>query len=121
MDDMFENILGGGDGLVGGIFGEAREALVGGCWGILMSGVFLFFFFLTGFALLFGVEGVDIALRGVASPFICLLGVSAILSPLVGVLFGAQSGFYSWISHLGCFVLYLALVIGAIIGVSVFL
>lgn len=120
MADFIENILGGG-GLVGGLFGEAREALVGGCWGILMSGVFLFFFFMTMLALLFGVEGINYDLRGIAFPFICLLGVSAILSPFIGMLFGAQSGVYSMVRHVGCFLIYIIAVLGAIIGVSFFL
>ena len=44
MGQIIERVL-GGSGAIGGIFGEAREALVGGCWGLFMSAGFLFLFF----------------------------------------------------------------------------
>ncbi|MGJ3237298.1 MAG: hypothetical protein ACFE0Q_01185 [Anaerolineae bacterium] len=127
MVDFIEQIIGGGGnsggGLFGGIFGEAREALVGGCWGIIMSGGFFFAFFTSALILLFGVQGLpfDLQLSGLAFPFICIIGISAILSPFIGMLFGAQSGAYSSIRHMGCFVLYLGALIGGMVAVSIFL
>lgn len=120
MYEIVENILGGTGGAVGGIFGEAREAIVGGCWGVFMSAGFLFFFFFAFLALLFGIEGYNFQLGGIAVPFICLLGVSAILSPFVGALFGANSGMYSMVSHVGCFILYLGIILAAIVGLSLY-
>jgi len=118
--EIIENIIGGGKG--NSIFSEAREALVGGCWGTFMSAGFLFFFFLTFLALIFRVDFPIIAtnLKGIAFPFICLMGISAFLSPFVGVLFGANSGIYSMVRHLGCFVLYIAMLLVAIIGVTLY-
>ncbi|MEL7432515.1 MAG: hypothetical protein AAFN11_01080 [Chloroflexota bacterium] len=121
MDEIIENVIGGTGGAVGGIFGEAREAIVGGCWGVFMSAGFLFFFFFAFMVLLFGIEGYDIQLGGIAIPFICMLGISAILSPFIGALFGANSGAYSMVRHVGCFILYLGMLLAAIVGVSMFL
>ncbi|GAB5494254.1 MAG: hypothetical protein Phog2KO_44690 [Phototrophicaceae bacterium] len=120
MGDILERVL-GGSGAIGGIFGEAREALVGGCWGLFMSAGFLFLFFATGLALFFGVQGlpIEVDVRAISFPLICLLGVSAILSPVVGALFGAQSGVYRVTTHLGCFTIYIAIVLGAIIWLSI--
>ena len=120
MGQIIERVLGGG-GAIGGIFGEAREAVVGGCWGLFMSAGFLFVFFATGLALLFGVQGLPIELdvRAIAFPLICLLGVSAILSPVIGALFGAQSGVYRVTTHLGCFTIYIVIVLAAIIALSI--
>lgn len=120
MGDILERVL-GSSGAIGGIFGEAREALVGGCWGLFMSAGFLFLFFATGLALFFGVQGlpIEVDVRAISFPLICLLGVSAILSPVVGVLFGAQSGVYRVTTHLGCFTIYIAIVLGAIIWLSI--
>lgn len=118
--EIIENILGGGGG--NSIFGEAREALVGGCWGTFMSAGFLFLFFLTFLGLIFRVEFpiVETNIAGLAFPFICLMGVSAILSPFVGILFGANSGMYSMVRHVGCFVLYILVLLGGIVGVTLY-
>lgn len=122
MGQILDRIL-GGSGAVGGIFGEAREALVGGCWGIFMSAGFLFLFFATGLALLFGIQNApfDFQVRGVAFPLVCLLGVSAILSPFIGALFGAQSGIYRVTTHLGCFIIYIIALLGGIFALSLYL
>ncbi|MGB7340938.1 MAG: hypothetical protein WBC91_18720 [Phototrophicaceae bacterium] len=122
MTDILERVLGGG-GAVGGIFGEAREALIGGCWGVFMSAGFFFVFFATGLAMLFGVVDLPFALenRAIMFPFVCVLGISALLSPFVGSLFGAQSGAYSVVRHLGCFVLYIILLVGGMIAATILL
>ena len=122
MDQILGRVLGGG-GVVGGLFGEFREAFIGGCWGIFMSAGFFFVFFVTGLALLFGVEGLpfELKLDAIAFPFICIIGVSGILSPFVGALFGAQSGMYSVVRHMGCFILYLALLVAGMIAAAIYL
>lgn len=120
MEQILGQVLGGGGG-AGGLFGEFREGFIGGCWGIFMSAGFFFVFFVTGLALFFGVEGFDIELGAIAFPFICMIGISALLSPFVGALFGAQSGVYSVIRHLGCFVLYLVFLVGAMMAAAFYL
>lgn len=120
MTEIIERVLGGG-GAVGGIFGEAREALLGGCWGVFMSAGFFFVFFATGLAMLFGVADFALENRAFMFPFVCVLGVSAILSPFVGAMFGAQSGVYSVVRHLGCFVLYIAVLIGGMLAATILL
>ena len=122
--DIIENIIGGGGGGKGGsLFGEAREALVGGCWGVFMSAGFFFVFFATGLAMLFGILDIPIVLsnRAVMFPFVCILGVSAIGSPFVGALFGAQSGIYSVVRHIGCFILYIGALVGGMFAAAMFL
>lgn len=120
MDQILGRVLGGGGGGAGGLFGEFREGFIGGCWGLFMSAGFFFVFFVTGLALLFGVTDLpfEIELGAIAFPFICIIGVSALMSPFVGALFGAQSGVYSVIRHLGCFVLYLAFLLGGMIAAA---
>ncbi|MEM9952825.1 MAG: hypothetical protein AAFV93_04305 [Chloroflexota bacterium] len=110
MNDLIERVAGGG-GLLGGIFGEAREALVGGCWGIFMSAGFFFVFFATGLFMIFNSVEYPIQGRGVMFPFVCILGISALLSPFLGALFGAQSGMYRVTTHIGCFLIYVILLV----------
>jgi hypothetical protein len=118
--NLLENVLGGGS-VVGGLFGEFREAFVGGCWGIIMSAFFFFFFFFTLLAWLFGVDIQGILIGGAASPIIALFCVSGLMSPLIGILFGAQTGIYSMVKHVGCFVLYMALLLFGIFALSTML
>jgi|GEM_PF-5909633 len=108
MTEIIENIIGGKGG-VGGIFGEAREALIGGCWGLFMSAGFFFAFFVTGLAMLFNVTDLPFELgnRAIMFPFVCIIGISALLSPFMGALFGAQSGIYSVVRHIFLFIVYL--------------
>src|SRR5690606_3171735 len=108
---------------VGGIFGEAREALIGGCWGLYLSVGFLLFSFVTGLAMIFRVTNTkyEINLLAISLLFVCISDVSAILSPFVGALFGAQSGMYSVVRHIGCFVLYIIALIGAMIAAIIYL
>jgi hypothetical protein len=123
MEQLIGRVIGGGGGGAGGLFGEAREALLGGCWGVFMSAGFFFLFFATALAMFFGVSGTtfEINLGAIAFPFVCLLGVSAILSPFVGALFGAQSGIYSVVRHIGCFIIYVILLIGGMIAATLYL
>jgi len=121
MADILGRIVGGGGGGAGGLFGEFREAFIGGCWGIFMSAGFFFVFFVTALAMLFGVEGFDIQFGAIAFPFVCLIGISGLLSPFVGALFGAQSGMYSVVRHMGCFVLYIIFIVGGMIAAAIYL
>lgn len=122
--ELLEGILGnvgrsgGGDGV--GLFGETRETFIGGCWGFLMSGFFVFFFFVTLIAWIAGVNNFAFQITGTAAPLVMLLCVSSLLSPLIGALFGAQGGKYSVTRHVGCFVIYLAVLLGGIYLVSTF-
>lgn len=111
----------GGSGVVGGLFGEAREAVIGGCLGLLMSAVFFFFFFFTFLGWLFQVDIVGYTVQGAASPLIALFCVSAMLSPLIGILFGAQTGAYSIVRHTGCFILYVMVLLAGVFALSVYL
>lgn len=117
IEEILENLLGTNLGFVG-FFGEARETLVGGCWGLLLSGMFLFAFFMVLLALLFGVTDVAFQVTRTAAPVILLLGVSALLSPLVGALLGALGGRYSVTRHIGCAGLWLLILLGAIFWLS---
>lgn len=121
MNNIIERVVGGG-GLLGGLFGEAREALVGSCWGIFMSAGLFFVFFLTGLAMIFNVVDLPIMLqnRAIMFPFVCILGVSALISPFIGALFGAQSGVYRVTTHLGCFLLYIIVMVGGMIAAAMF-
>jgi len=117
---MFEIV----SGLIGddSPFDEAREALVGGCWGTIMSGVFFFFFFFTLIGLLAGginSSGIAFAIGAGALPFTLLLLVSALLSPFIGILFGVRGGDYRLTRHVGCFGLWLGLLLLGIVVVTV--
>lgn len=122
---ILENLLGGGKGQRGkkgddpGLLGEAREAIVAGCFGLLMSIVFFFgaFFFVIMW-LGGGVEGLEFRVKGVAAPLMLLLCVSGFISPLFGVLFGARGGKYHFTQHMGCFFVYAGLIIAGILGLS---
>jgi hypothetical protein len=122
--ELLEGILGnvgrsgGGDGV--GLFGETRETFIGGCWGFLMSGFFVFFFFFTLIAWIAGINNFAFQITGTAAPIVMLLCVSSLLSPLIGALFGAQGGKYSVTRHVGCFVIYLAALLGGIYLLSTF-
>ncbi len=103
------------------IFDEARESLVGGCLGVLMSGIFLFFFFFAGIALLAGgITDINLKLTVATLPVILLLGVSALISPLLGVALGLQSGPYRMGRHIVYFLIWLGLLMTGIIALSLF-
>ena len=112
----------GGSGLLGGIFGEAREAVLGGCWGLIMSAAFFFFFFATGMAMVRGVSNFPASYQLNWNSFflVALLCVSGLASPVIGVLFGLQTGFYSVFKHLVAFALYIILILGGIVALSIF-
>jgi len=110
----------GGGGVVGGLFGEFREAFIGGCLGLLMSAVFFFFFFFAFFGWLFHVDIAGYMVQGSASPIIALFCVSAMLSPLIGVLLGAQTGAYRILWHTGCFLIYIIVLLAALFALSVY-
>lgn len=121
--EILEGILGGrggrgGGGLVGGLFSEFREGFIGGCLGIFMSGFFFFFFFFTLLAWTLGVDIQGFMIQLAASPIIALLCVSAMFSPVIGVLWGAKTGAYSMFWHVGCFVLYLGLLLFGVFALS---
>lgn len=118
--NLLEGILGGGGG-VGGLFGEFREGFIGGCLGLLMSAVFFFFFFFTLLGWLFGVDMMGYTVQGAASPVIALFCVSALLSPVLGILWGAQTGAYSILRHTGCFVMYVMALLAGVFALSVLL
>ena len=122
MFDFIENIVGGNRRGGNSIFGEAREALVGGCWGTVMSAGFLFVFFFTFLGFLFGTQFpiIERNISWLGLPFVCILGISAVASPFIGILFGANSGAYSWTRHIGCFMLYIIALLAAIIGVTLY-
>jgi hypothetical protein len=105
----------------GGILSESKEAIFGGCFGLLMSTAFFFCFFTAGLALIFGVTYRDYALTGATVPLILILGASGFLSPFIGMMFGLQGGRYSATQHFGCFVIYLSALLGGIGAVSVLL
>ncbi len=117
IEEILENLLGTNLGFVG-FFGEARETLVGGCWGLLLSGVFLFAFFMALLALLFGITDTTFQVSRTASPVILLLCVSSLLSPIIGALLGALGGRYSVTRHIGCAGLWLMILLGAIFWLS---
>jgi hypothetical protein len=120
MFDRFGRVF---EGLFGAqsIFDEARESVVGGCLGTLMSGFFLFFFFFTGIAFISGgIQDINLELSLATLPVILLLGVSALVSPFLGVAFGLQSGQYRMGRHIGCFGMWLGLLLVAIIAISLF-
>jgi hypothetical protein len=116
---MIARVVGGG-GILGGIFGEAREAVLGGCWGLIMSAAFFFFFFVTGMAMMFGVSNFpeNMQLNWNSFFLVALLCVSALGSPVIGVLFGLQSGFYSVGKHIIVFLIYLVLLLAGIVALS---
>ncbi|MDQ7024341.1 MAG: hypothetical protein Q9P01_03560 [Anaerolineae bacterium] len=114
ISELLEGVLGGGGKGGGSILSESKEAVFGGCLGLLMSTAFFFFFFSVGMALLFGVTDFEYQLTGSTVPLILVLGASGFLSPLVGVMFGLQSGRYSATRHVGCFILYIGLILGVI-------
>jgi uncharacterized membrane protein len=104
------------------IFDEARESVVGGCLGVLMSGVFLFFFFFAGLALLTGgITDFNLELTVATLPVILLLGLSAFISPFLGVALGLQSGQYRMGRHIVYFLIWLGLLMTGIIALSLFL
>lgn len=123
MTEIIERFI-GGDGGSGGIFGEAREALIGGCWGLFMSAGFFFVFFAAGLAMLFGVIdlpfGFVIENQAIMFPFVCLIGISALMSPIMGALFGAQSGIYSVVRHIFLFILYLGGLFACMIAATIY-
>jgi hypothetical protein len=120
VSQILEGVLGGGRG-GGGILSESKEAIFGGCFGLLMSIVFFFFFFTAGLAYLFKVDNFQYQLTAGTIPLILALGASGFLSPFVGVMFGLQGGRYSATRHFGCFVIYTALILAAIAAVVVVL
>lgn len=115
MAQLLEGIIGGGGKDGGSLLSESKEAVFGGCLGLLMSTAFFFLFFTIGMAWLFGVTDFEYQLTGSTVPLILVLGASGVLSPLVGVMFGLQSGRYSATRHIGCFILYMGLILGAIV------
>jgi hypothetical protein len=115
--DMLQGALRGRDS--NGIFGETKEAIIGGCWGLLMSSVFFFFFFLSVLVLFFPVaEYQDFKLGTATLPLIAAMCLSGFLSPVIGILFGLQGGRYSATRHVGCFVVYVAVLLGAMIAIT---
>lgn len=123
MEQIVERVV-GGNGLLGGIFGETREAVLGGCWGLIMSAAFFFFFFVTAMIMIWGINTVpeqyQHIINGNAAIFIIMLCLSGFASPVIGILFGLQSGFYSVGRHVIAFALYLFLLMAAIVGISQF-
>ena len=115
IEQLLGGVLGGKkDG--GGVLGETKEAIIGGCWGLLMSGAFFFFFFFAAFTLIAGISDYDFKLSVSSSPLVLLMCVSGLMSPFIGVMFGLQGGRYSAARHVGCFVIYLGILIaGAIL------
>jgi len=67
IEELLENLLGTNLGFVG-FFGEARETIVGGCWGLLLSGVYLFAFFMALLALAFGITDLEFQVTNAATP-----------------------------------------------------
>lgn len=120
MDQIIQRVVGGG-GILGGIFGETREAVLGGCWGLIMSGVFFFFFFVTGMIMFWGIstfpEQYQFIVNSNGFIFILMLCLSGVASPFIGILFGLQTGFYSVGKHIAAFLLYLIIILA---GVFVF-
>jgi hypothetical protein len=121
MDQLIGRVVGGG-GLLGAIFGEAREAVLGGCWGLIMSAAFFFFFFATGMAMIGDVStfAPEYQLNWNSFFLIALLCVSGFASPIIGVLFGLQTGFYSVFKHLVGFAFYIILLLAGIVFLSIF-
>lgn len=115
---ILEGVLGGGGGIVGGLFGEFQEGFVGGCLGIIMSGGFFFLFFFTLLAWIFGVDIRGFIIGWGAFPIVALLCVSALMSPVIGIIWGAKTGAYSMIRHIGCFGLYIVAMAIAAIALS---
>lgn len=118
MFELLEGLLGANDGV--SIIGEARESVAGGCWGLLMSSVYIFAFFMGLFAWMFGVESDTFTFRvsGAAPLVLVLLLVSALLSPIVGILLGMQGGRYRLWQHIVFFLIWLGIQVGAIIALS---
>jgi hypothetical protein len=120
--NILEGIMGGGGGsgggLVGGLFSEFREGFVGGCLGIVMSAGFFFLFFFTLLAWLLGVNVQGFIIELGAFPIIALLCVSGMVSPVIGIVWGAKTGAYSMIRHIGCFGLYIIAMAIAVIALS---
>jgi hypothetical protein len=121
MEQIIGRVVGGG-GIFGAIFGEAREAVLGGCWGLIMSAAFFFFFFATGMAMLGDVSNFppEYQLNWNSFFLIALLCVSGLASPVIGVLFGLQTGFYSVFKHIVAFAFYIILILAGIVALSLF-
>jgi hypothetical protein len=119
MEQMVQRVIGGG-GILGGIFGEAREAVLGGCWGLIMSAAFFFFFFVSSMAMMWGISNfpANIQLNWNSFFLVALLCVSGFASPVMGVLFGLQTGFYSVGKHVVAFLLYLILLLAGVVALS---
>src|SRR5688572_29105745 len=119
MEHLIGRVVGGG-GILGGIFGEAREAVLGGCWGLIMSAAFFFFFFVSGMAMTWGISNFppEFQLNWNSFFLVALLCVSGLASPVMGVLFGLQSGFYSVGKHVVAFLLYLIILLIGVVAFS---
>lgn len=96
-----------------------RGVLMGGCMGIIMAGLFAFVFFFTLLALSNGISDVNFQVSQSAIVPVACLGISALVSPVFGLLFGLRRG-YSIPRHCGCFILYIGVLIGAVIVLSMF-
>lgn len=98
-------------------FDRVRGVLTGGCLGLMMSVLFSFVFFATGIALIAGIEGSTFQIRGLAVIPVGLLGLSALLSPIIGLFMGLRNG-YAMTQHCGCFILYIGFAIAGVIVLS---
>lgn len=113
--DIIENVIG-----ESGPLDEARDAILGGCFGFILSAGFLFaFFFLLIVFLAGGINGVGFDVSSAAFPFILLLGVSALASPIIGIIMGIR-GNYTFVGHIGCFGTWLGILVVVIVGISLF-
>lgn len=113
--DILENVIGDA-----GPLDEARDAIIGGCFGFILSAGFLFaFFFLLIAFLAGGINDLNFTVSSAAFPFILLLGLSSLASPIVGIFMGIR-GNYSFAGQIGCFGTWLGLLVAIIVGVSLF-
>lgn len=122
LGEMLEGVIsGGGDkaklGL--GLIGEAREGLVAGCWGLVMSGFLFFAFYFILFAWIFQVEGLPDQINAFGALIGMLLCPAALLSPLAGFYVGIRPGNYSMVQHFGCFFTLLGIVAASVIGLAI--
>lgn len=118
MFGFIENLLGAFTG-DNSVFDEARESVVGGCLGTFLSGIFLFVFYFLIIALLSGgIVDLNMQFSLSSLPFICVIGLSALASPFIGIFFGLQRGEYSSTRHMGCSLLWLSILILAVMVLS---
>lgn len=113
ISEILENVVGGD-----GPLDEARDAVIGGCFGLILSGGFLFaFFFLLITLLSGGISDVNFQVSARALPIVLCIGASSFLSPLAGVLMGIR-GRYSCAGQVGCFAVWLGILIAAAVALS---